>query len=170
VDKINAQENAILNRLSSTSGQELELLSIERQQKVKEQLYIFLLQKREENELQSFLTVANTRLIQRATGSSRPIAPNKLMILLAALILGFGIPFAVFYVKKVLDTTVKSRNDLGKLSVPFLAELPQMGLTSNYWERLRLNRFDNENTRILVQHGKRDSMNEASASFVRTWT
>ena len=84
VDKINAQENAILSRLSSTSGQELELLSIERQQKVKEQLYIFLLQKREENELQSFLTVGNTRLIQRATGANKPVAPNKMMILLVA--------------------------------------------------------------------------------------
>ena len=159
VNKIEAQENAILGRLSSTSGQ--ELLSIERQQKVKEQLYIFLLQKREENELQGLLTVGNTRLIQRATGSSAPIAPNKMMILLIALILGFGLPFAVFYVMKVLDTTVKGRNDLGKLSVPFLAELPQMGISSNYWERIRLNRFDNKNTRILVEHGKRDSMNEA---------
>ena len=61
VNKIEAQENAILGRLSSTSGQQLELLSIERQQKVKEQLYIFLLQKREENELQGLLTVGNTR-------------------------------------------------------------------------------------------------------------
>ena len=161
VNKIEAQENAILGRLSNTSGQQLELLSIERQQKVKEQLYIFLLQTREENELQGLLTVGNTRLIQRATGSSAPIAPNKMMILLIALILGFGLPFAVFYVMKVLDTSVKSRNDLGKLSVPFLAELPQMGVTSNYWERLRLNRFDNNNTRIIVEHGKRDSMNEA---------
>ena len=150
VNKIEAQENAILNRLSSTSGQELELLSIERQQKVKEQLYIFLLQKREENELQSFLTVANTRLIQRPTGSSSPIAPNKMMILLVALILGFGIPFAIFYVMKVLDTSVKSRNDVSKLSVPFLAELPQMGLSGNYWQRLRTNRFDNANTKVLV--------------------
>ena len=107
VNKIEAQENAILGRLSSTSGQQLELLSIERQQKVKEQLYIFLLQKREENELQGLLTVGNTRLIQRATGSNTPIAPNKMMILLIALILGFGIPFAVFYVMKVLDTSVK---------------------------------------------------------------
>ena len=161
VNKIEAQENAILGRLSSTSGQQLELLSIERQQKVKEQLYIFLLQKREENELQGLLTVGNTRLIQRATGSNAPIAPNKMMILLIALILGFGLPFAVFYVMKVLDTSVKGRNDLGKLSVPFLAEIPQMGVTANYWERLRLNRFDDKNTKILVEHGKRDSMNEA---------
>ena len=161
VNKIEAQENAILGRLSSTSGQQLELLSIERQQKVKEQLYIFLLQKREENELQGLLTVGNTRLIQRATGASAPIAPNKMMILLIALILGFGLPFAVFYVMKVLDTTVKGRNDLGKLSVPFLAELPQLGVTASYWDRFRLNRFDQKNNKILVQHGKRDSINEA---------
>ena len=105
--------------------------------------------------------MGNTRLIQRATGASAPIAPNKMMILLIALILGFGLPFAVFYVMKVLDTTVKGRNDLGKLSVPFLAELPQLGVTKNYWDRFRLNRFDHKNNKILVQHGKRDSINEA---------
>ena len=77
VDKINAQERDIMSRLASTSGQELELLSIERQQKVKEQLYIFLLQKREENELQSLLTVGNTRLIVSPTGSGSPVSPSR---------------------------------------------------------------------------------------------
>ena len=161
VSKIEAQENQIMSRLASTSGQELELLSIERQQKVKEQLYIFLLQKREENELQGLLTVGNTRLIQRPTGATSPVAPNKMMILLVALILGFGLPFAVFYVMKLMDTTVKGRSDLGKLSVPFLAELPQMGLTKNYWQRFRLNRFDHKNNKVVVEHGKRDAINEA---------
>ena len=161
VNQIEGREREILSRVSNTSGQEMELLSIERQQKVKEQLYIFLLQKREENELQRQLTVANTRLIMRPNGSGTPIAPNKMMIILVALVLGFGIPFAIFYIMKVLDTTVKSRSDLSRLSVPFLAELPQLGLTKNYWQRLRVDRFDKANTRVLVQPGKRDSVNEA---------
>ena len=161
VNKIEDKEKAILSRVSNTSGQELELLSIERQQKVKEQLYIFLLQKREENELQSLLTVGNTRLIMKPNGGSSPIAPNKMMILLVALVLGFGLPFAVFYVLKVLDTTVKGRNDLGKLNIPFLAEIPQMGLKGGYWHRMRVNLFDNSNTRIVVEPGHRDMMNEA---------
>ena len=161
VNKIEDQERQILSRISSTSGQQLELLSIERQQKVKEQLYIFLLQKREENELQSRLTAANTRLIMRPNGASGPVAPNKMMILLVALVLGLGVPFGIFYVRKLLDTTVKSRSDISSLSMPFLAEVPQIGLTGNYWQRLRANRFDHTRTRILVESGKRDGVNEA---------
>ena len=77
LDKINAEERNIMSRIASTSGQELELLSIERQQKVKEQLYVFLLQKREENELQGLLTVGNTRLIQSPTGAPAPFRPTR---------------------------------------------------------------------------------------------
>ena len=161
VNKIKAQEREILGRLTSTSGEQLELLGIERQQMVKQQLYIFLLQKREENELQSLLTVGNTRLIQKPTGGSSPIAPNKMMILLVALILGFGIPFAVFYIMKIMDNSVKGRSDLSRLSVPFLAEIPQLGLEGNYWQKLRANKYDEKHTRILVQSGKRDMINEA---------
>ncbi|MBR5700538.1 MAG: hypothetical protein IKX37_05540, partial [Bacteroidales bacterium] len=161
LDKINTQERNIMSRIASTTGQELELLSIERQQKVKEQLYVFLLQKREENELQSLLTVGNTRLIQSPTGGGGPVSPNKMMILLIAVVLGLGVPFAIFYLLKILDTSVKSRNDLNKISIPFLAEIPQVGLSKNYFKKLRADRFDAANTRILVQSGKRDMVNEA---------
>ena len=161
MDKINDEERTIMRRIASTSGQELELLSIERQQKVKEQLYVFLLQKREENELQSLLTVSNTRLIQTPSGSSAPVAPNKMMILLIALVLGLGIPFALFYVMKVLDTSVKGRNDLSRITVPFLAEIPELQSGSGYLRKFRRNRFDGGNTKILVRSGSRDMVNEA---------
>lgn len=161
LDRISNQENTVMGKISSSSGQELELLSIERQQKVKEQLYIYLLQKREENEIQSLVNVANTRLIMNPNGSPYPVAPKKSMILLIALIFGFGLPFVVFYLIKTLSTSVKTKSDISNISVPFLAEIPQLGIRGNWLEKMRYDRFNNDYERILVQGGKRDVINEA---------
>ena len=105
--KLESQEKQIMNRIAASSGQELELLSIQRQQMVKEQLYIFLLEKREENEIAALVNVGNTRLIQNPNGSPYPVAPNKMMLLLVALVLGCGIPFAVIFMMRMFDTTVQ---------------------------------------------------------------
>ena len=62
--RIEGQEKEILNRISSGSGQELQLLSIERQHAITQELYKFLLQKREENELAALVNVGNTQILQ----------------------------------------------------------------------------------------------------------
>ncbi|MDE7126880.1 MAG: chromosome partitioning protein ParA, partial [Bacteroidales bacterium] len=80
--QIERQEDLIMTRIASSSGQELQLLSIERQQKVKESLYIYLLQKREENEIASLVNLGNTRLIVSPSGSSGPVSPNRMFIIL----------------------------------------------------------------------------------------
>lgn len=146
IQKINSQERQILSRMASSSGQELKLLSIERQQQITQNLYIFLLQKREENELAALVNVGNTRVIQAPDGSSAPVSPNKKMILLIALVLGLGIPFGIFFLLKMLDNTVKVKADLGRLSVPFLAEIPLA---------------PSGQSGIVVRQGSRDMMNEA---------
>ena len=151
INKIDSQEKQILARMSSSSGQELKLLSIERQQQITQNLYIFLLQKREENELAALINVGNTRLLMAPNGSPAPVSPNRMMIILAALILGFGIPFGIFFLLKMLDNTIKTKADLGRLSVPFLAEIPKMGKED----------FDRDQCRIVVEAGQRDMMNEA---------
>ena len=158
-DRINAQENAILGRIASTSGQELQLLSIGREQKVKEALYTFLLQKREENELASQLSVANTRLLV-APVSGSPVSPVMRNVLLIALLLGLGIPFAFFFLRLILNTTVHTRSDVAKLKVPFLAEIPQMAGKKGLIKK-KSARFDDSNCNIIVEGGKRDMMNEA---------
>ena len=161
VDKVEQEQRQIMNKISSASGEELQLLSITRQQKVKEQLYIYLLQKREENELSSLVNVANTRLIMAPNGAPAPVSPNKIAVFLVALLLGFFLPLVYFFLRKMLDSSVKTRSDLVNLKLPFLAEIPQMGLNGSYWKRLRTNRFDDSNCAIIVQGGKRDMMNEA---------
>ena len=161
--KIESQEQQILSRMSSSSGQELQLLSIERQQQITQNLYIFLLQKREENELAALINVGNTRVIMNPNGSSDPVAPNKMMILFAALVLGLGIPFAFYFLMRMLDNTVKTKADLTHLSVPFLAEIPRHVRKEDRFKKF--NPFKDSNdaamTKIIVEHGSRDMMNEA---------
>lgn len=163
-DKIQGQEDQILSRIASSSGQEMELLSIERQQKVKETLYIYLLQKREENEIAGLVNVGNTRLIMTPNGSLFPVSPNKMMILLAALVMGCAIPFGILFLQRTMDTTVHSKSDLSGVNLPFLGEIPLLGTDKRRKGLARLfspDKFDNSNCRILVQQGSRDYVNEA---------
>ena len=162
-DKVKSQEKQILARMASSSGQELELISIQRQQKVKESLYLYLLQKREENEIVSLVNVGNTRLIQNPNGSPYPVSPNKMMILLVALILGCAIPFGIIFLTYMFDTSVKSKNDLNVIKLPFLAEIPLVGAGTKTKIGLpkRIDRYDNNNCKIYVKSGRTDSINEA---------
>ena len=145
-EKIRSQEDQIMARIASSSGQQMELLSIERQQKVKESLYIYLLQKREENEIASLVNVGNTRLIVSPTGSPAPVSPNKMMILLVALVLGAGIPFGIIFLSRMMDSTVKNKKDLSRLSIPFLSEIPQIKSTlKRNLANIGRHRFDNQN-------------------------
>ena len=161
-EKIRSQEDQIMLRISASSGQQMELLGIERQQKVTESLYVYLLQKREENEIASLVNVANTRLIVSPTGSPSPVSPNRMMVLLVALVLGAGIPFGVIFLGRMMDSTVKGKKDLSGLSVPFLSEIPQMksSLKRNI-ANIGRHRFDNRNCRIVVKKGSRNVINEA---------
>ena len=137
-----------------------QLLSDERQQKVKEALYLFLLQKREENELSQAFTAYATRVVASPSGPAAPIAPNKKMILLVALLLGLAIPFAWFYLKEVMDTTVRGRKDLENLSTPFLGELPSTLKKRKFYERSKITDRP-EDRQIVVKPHSRDLINEA---------
>ena len=161
LDKVKSQEKQILARMNSSSGQELQLLSLQRQQQMTQDLYMYLLKKREENELAALVNVGNTRLISSPSGSSAPVSPNKKMILLAAIVLGCGLPFAFFFLRKMLDTSIKNKADLGNLSVPFLAELPLYVRPEDRFKKFRRKKADENMNKIIVQHGSRDMMNEA---------
>ena len=160
LNKVKSQEKQILARMNSSSGQELQLLSLQRQQQMTQDLYMYLLKKREENELAALVNVGNTRLIMSPSGSSAPVSPNRKMIILAALVLGCGIPFAFFFLRKMLDTSIKNKADLGNLSVPFLAELPLYVRPEDRFKKFR-RKDPIQDNKIIVQHGSRDMMNEA---------
>ena len=141
-------------RIAANPSQGKYLLSVERQQKVKEALYLFLLQKREENELSQAFTAYNTRVIMPPTGSMVPTAPDKKKFLLIAFALGLFIPIGVIFAREQLNTKVRGRKDLESLSLPFAGEIPLAGGKK---------KGDKEETAktVLIQQGSRDIINEA---------
>ncbi len=140
-------------RIAANPNQGKYLLSVERQQKVKEALYLFLLQKREENELSQAFTAYNTRVIMPPTGSMAPTAPASKKYLLAALAFGFFLPVACIFVRENLNTKVRGRKDLETLSLPFVGEIP---LASD-----RKKKKDAAPHPIVIQPGSRNVINEA---------
>lgn len=125
IKNMKAQEARSAQRLSAVPQHEKYMLSVERQQKVKEQLYVYLLQKREENALAQSITESNARLIEAAKGPSGPISPKGMQYYLIAVVIGLGGPLAVMVLSLMLDTRIRNRKDLeGKLSTPFLGDIP----------------------------------------------
>ena len=165
MESLRQQESKATDRIAATPDQAKYLLSVERQQKVKESLYLFLLQKREENELSQAFTAYNTRLITPPVGSIAPTSPARMQILLIAFVLGLVIPMGVFFLKENGNTRLRGRKDLESMSVPYIGEIPMCdGKKSSIRYRLRnLNRrgAKNDDVEVVVKEGVRNVVNEA---------
>ncbi len=105
------------HKLTNAPGQNHYLMSEDRKQKVKESLYVYLLQRREENELSQAFTAYNTRMVTEPYGLSVPTSPNKRNVLMVAFALALLVPTVVIYVMEITNTKVRSRRDLETLSV-----------------------------------------------------
>lgn len=122
---LNSQESILNSKIGRIPVQERQFKVIARQQKVKEELYLYLLQKREETAILLAATEPNARVVDAAKGSETPVAPNKNIIYLGALLLGILVPFGIIYLIDLLDTKIKSRMDLeGKTLIPFIGDVP----------------------------------------------
>ena len=149
-------EQTATTRLSENPKQSKYILDIERQQKVKEALYLFLLQKREENELSQAFTAYNTRVITNPTGPIRPTSPKTRQIILIAFVLGLMIPVGIIYLISVTDTKIRSKKDVESLAAPFIGEIPFNGKKSP-----RRSKDMAGKSSFIVKHNKRDAANEA---------
>ncbi len=153
IKNLQSNKNRTTAQIAANPNQAKYLLSVERQQKVKESLYLFLLQKREENELSQAFTAYNTQIITRPTGSNAPTAPSRSKILLVAFVIGLIIPFGVTYLLETTNTKVRGRKDIEDLSLPFLGEIPTIPGTKKSKK--------DDGPKVVVKQGKRDVVNEA---------
>lgn len=158
VENVRVSEKQTNARIASNPDQAKYLLSVERQQKVKEELYLYLLQKREENELSQAFTAYNTRVVNPPYGKMFPTAPRKMHILLVALGIGFLIPFVLLFLKENLNTTVRGKKDLDNLSMPFIGEIPFTGRKKRRFFRKRKG---SDLPQIVVEDKNRNVINEA---------
>ena len=159
---LKAQDRNASSKIANNPSQVKYLTTIGRQQKVKESLYLYLLQKREENELSQAFTAYNTRIITPPIGNQFPTSPKKKHIVIFAFLLGLFIPVAIIYFIALSDNRVHSRKDIESLSLPFLGEVP---FHSSDGKRRSLRQIlrkpEEKESTITVKEGKRDIINEA---------
>ena len=122
------QQNNLDSKISSVPKNSLIFRDITRQQNIKENLFLYLLQKREETAISLAITAPSAKVIDDAYSSRSPIFPKKQIIYLAAFILGLIIPFLIIYVKNLLDNKIHNRADVEKETklIPILGEVPKI--------------------------------------------
>jgi capsular exopolysaccharide family len=148
---VQAQDGMLNSKMAQAPTQTSYLTSIGREQKVKESLYIFLLQKREENELSMVFTAYNNRVITPPMGSNKPVSPKRRNILLIAVAVGFAIPLVIMYLSMLANTRVRGRKDLEKLSVPYIGEIPYDDLQPVSWWRRLLKKMGFQGSHVDVK-------------------
>lgn len=157
IKSLQKTEQQTTSRIAANPTQAKYLLSVERQQKVKEALYLFLLQKREENELSQAFTAYNTRIVTPPQGSMLPISPVRKNIFMVAFALGLLIPVVIIFMRENMNTRVRGKKDLEGISIPFIGEIP-------LYLRIKRGIFRKplpEVKAVVVKEGCRDIINEA---------
>lgn len=158
-------------QIAKSPKQAKHLLSIERQQKVKESLYLYLLQKREENELSQAFTAYNTRVISAPSGKNEPTSPVESTAWIIAVLIGLAVPGVILFLRENINTSVRGRRDLAELTIPFIGELPYAVHSKSLMQRVqdwikkirRLGKPEKEDKtlHLVVKERSRNYINEA---------
>lgn len=123
-NNLTATNSAYTNMLGTVPQKERELLEISRQQSIKNNVYSFLLQKREETALSSSSAVADSRLIDTAESSFLPVSPNRQLAYVIAMVLAVVIGVGIVTIKELLTGKILFRSDIEKFTkVPIAAEI-----------------------------------------------
>jgi tyrosine-protein kinase Etk/Wzc len=122
--RLNNQYISLIGRVRAVPGQQREFTEIMRQQGIKEKLYLYLLQKREESAITRASAVGNASAIDEAVSGGAPVSPNSTTIYRFAFVFGLLVPVAFIYIRDLLNDKIVTRADLSKATeTPVLGEV-----------------------------------------------
>ena len=122
---LSERERSAVEKFSAMPSKELQMLEIQRQQSIKQELYLYLLNKREENALSQAMADDNLRVIDPAWANYTPSYPQRMKMVLLAILIGLLIPAVVLIARLFMDTKIRTRKEIEEnIDVPFLAEIP----------------------------------------------
>ncbi len=122
-----------MGTLTALPGKERMLLDISRQQAIKNSIYTFLLEKREESAISFASTVSDVRVVEPAQGDSDPIRPNRMLVIFLAMVLTIVLPSLFIYYREVLTGKIKFRSDIeSRTSLTVLGEVLQGDISSEF--------------------------------------
>ncbi|MGB3144076.1 MAG: polysaccharide biosynthesis tyrosine autokinase [Maribacter sp.] len=122
----NREKNSAGYKFSRLPETERMLRSIERQQSIKENLYLLLLKKREEATIDYASTAPTIKVIEYGLTSFEPLWPKPTIVYPVGILLGLVLPFLVFYIRFSTDNKIHDRGDVEKTNpeIPVVAEIP----------------------------------------------
>lgn len=126
VNSLKREDERISSLIFATPRKERQFRDITRQQSIKESLYLYLLEKREETAITLGMSSPNAKIVESAYTSILPMSPKKNIVYLAALILGLFLPIGFIYLRDLLDTKVHTKEDVAeRVKAPFIGDIPK---------------------------------------------
>ena len=127
IKSLERESQLVEEKLTSVPTQEKQYRSIAREQELKENLFLFLMQKREEAEIAKLMYVPMAKIIENPDPGEHPVAPRKMLILLFGMFLGVVLPVGIMFVADMWDTKVRNAEEVEKVvAAPLLGTLPQL--------------------------------------------
>jgi len=125
IRELQRQDNMSMGKARDLTTQERESRDLDRQQVLKETLFTYLLQKREDTGLSLMMATPNAKVIDAAFYDTRPVQPKKMIMLLAAFMIAIVLPIVVIYIKDMLDNKIHTKHDVTQIiTAPFLGVIP----------------------------------------------
>lgn len=120
------EDDLIHSKIASVPKYEREYRSIQRQQQIKESLYLYLLQKREETGLTLAVTVANAKIIDDAYSDGNVVSPKKKIVYSVSFVVFMLLVVSIIYLRGLVDTKVQGKTDIDKLNIPYVGDVPKV--------------------------------------------
>ena len=164
-DLIVEKKSQIQSSIPDAANNELALTILERRQKTKQDIYLYMLKKRESQLMASLTDVQVVRIISNANGSNLPDRQSSALILAIALVLGlFGIPIGFFILWKSVDNSVHTSAELKEIGLDVIGDIPQHGrlpIKKRISNLLKIHRPDSRKPMAIANPSNNDATNES---------